>query len=87
MPVARADLFTILNWIAAQGHSGAIAVAVLDLIFGESLLHYLDHVRFRKELIGPPCDILFRELFGSRKRIFHGQLLVGQRFLLCGRQA
>jgi hypothetical protein len=72
MPVARADLFAILNWIATERHSRAITVAILDLVFGESMLHYLDDVWFREELICPPCDILFRELFCFRKRIFLG---------------
>ncbi len=72
MPVARADLFAILNWIATERHSGAITVAFLDLVLGESVLHYVDDIWFREELICPPGDILFRELFCSRKRIFLG---------------
>ena len=87
MAVTGTDLLAILNWIAAQRHSGAVAVTGFDLVFGESLLHYLDHVRFREELVLPSRNILLREVFRSRKRIFHRQLSVGQRFLLCGRQA
>jgi hypothetical protein len=59
MPVAGADLFAILNWITAERHSRAVTVALLDLVVGESLLHYLDYLWLREELVCTPGDILF----------------------------
>jgi hypothetical protein len=72
MPVAGADLFAILNWITAERHSRAVTVALLDLVVGESLLHYLDYLWLREELVCTPGDILFRERFCSGKCIFLG---------------
>jgi hypothetical protein len=34
VPVTRADLLAILNWIAAERHSWAVSVALLDLVLG-----------------------------------------------------
>ena len=39
VPVAGANLFAVLDGIAAQGHSRAVAVAVLHLVAGQALLY------------------------------------------------
>jgi hypothetical protein len=53
MPLTRTDLFTILNRIAAERHSGAIAVAILDLISCQPVLDFQHYIRFREEAKGP----------------------------------
>jgi hypothetical protein len=70
VPVARANLLAILNWIAAQRHSRTVTVAILDLIFGEPLLNDLDHLWFREKLVRSPGDIFLGEIFCSGKRLF-----------------
>ena len=34
VPLAWADLLAVLNWIAAEWHSWAVSVALLDLVLG-----------------------------------------------------
>jgi len=51
VPVAGADLFAILYGIAAQGHSRAVAVTVVNLVFGQPLLYHLDYFRLREKFV------------------------------------
>ena len=51
MPVAWTDLLAILNGIAAQRHSGTVAVAVGDLVCSQPFLHFQDYLWLWKELI------------------------------------
>ena len=44
VPVAGADLLAILNWIAAQRHSGTVAIAIKPLVVRQPLLHHLDNL-------------------------------------------
>ena len=82
MPVAWADLLAILNGIAAQRHSGAVAVAVLDLILSQALLHHLNHVSLWKEHVIAFFNVLFRERLRSLQCLFRGQILIRQTVLL-----
>ena len=67
MAVAGANLLAVLNGIAAQGHSRAVAVAVLYLIFSQALLHHFDHFRLREKFVRAALDVFFREVFGPLK--------------------
>ena len=64
MPLAGANLLAILNGIAAQRHSGTVAVAVVLLVPSQSLLNDADDVRLREELVGPAGHVPLRELDG-----------------------
>jgi hypothetical protein len=72
MPLARANLFAILNEVAAQGHSRAVAVAVLLLVFAQTLLDDLHHFFHWKEFVWPFLDVSLREAHGTLKRFFIG---------------
>ena len=51
MPLAGADFLAILNGIATQRHSRAIAISLLFFVFAEAFLDFLDHFRHRKEFV------------------------------------
>jgi len=72
MPLARANLLAILNEVAAQGHSRAVPIAVLLLVFAQTLLDDLHHFFHWKELVRPFLYISLRETHGTLKRFFIG---------------
>jgi uncharacterized Rmd1/YagE family protein len=57
MPLARADLLAILNWIAAERHSRAVSVPVVALILAEALLDLFYYYIFGEEFVGPALDV------------------------------
>ena len=61
MAVAGANLLTILDGIAAEGHSRAVTITVIDLVLGQSLLHQLHYFLFRKEFVRSALDVLLRK--------------------------
>jgi hypothetical protein len=65
MSLARANLLAVLNGIAAQGHSRAVAVTVLPFVLAQAFLYDLDRLRLWKELVRPFFYILLREPYGS----------------------
>ena len=72
--VAGANLLAVLNGIATEGHSRAVAVAVLNLVLSQAFLHYLHHIGFGEELVSPSLHVLLREDDGTLQGLFHGQL-------------
>ena len=74
MPLAWADLLAILHGIAAEGHSGAVSIAVHSLVLAQALLDDSDHVRFGEELVRSLGHVPLRELYGPVERLFAGQL-------------
>ena len=65
MPLAWTDLLAILNWIAAERHSGTVAIAVLGLVLTQSFLDDPDHLRLREELVRPTLHVPLREFYGA----------------------
>lgn len=61
VPVTGAYLLAVLYGIAAQGHSRAVAVTVVNLVFGQPLLYHLDYFRLREKFVRPALHIFLRE--------------------------
>ena len=59
VPVTGAYLLAVLYGIAAQGHSRAVAVTVVNLVFGQPLLYHLDYFRLREKFVWPALNIFF----------------------------
>jgi len=57
MPIAWADLLTILNWIAAERHSRTVAVAMRNFVFSKALLYHFNHFCFREKYVFSPRNV------------------------------
>ena len=72
--VARADFFAILNGVAAQGHSRAVPVTVIYLVFSQALLNYLDNFRLGKEFVGSALNVFLGKGLGAFQCLVNVQL-------------
>ena len=70
MPLAGADFLAILNGVAAQGHSGAVAITLSALVLCQPLLHDLYNLSLREELVGATGHVAFGELYRTCHRLF-----------------
>ena len=73
MAFAGAYLLAILDGIAAQWHSGTVAVPVDALVLPQPLLYDLDNLSLREELVRPPLHVAFREIDGALQRLLFCQ--------------
>ena len=87
VPVAGAYLLAVLDGIAAEGHSRAIAVAVVHLVFSQPLLYHLNYFLLREKFVGPTLHIFFRKGLGTLKRLVNGQFSLQSGFPLVNLRA
>jgi len=64
VPVAGAYLFAVLDGIAAEGHSRAITIALVDLVLGQPLLYNLDYFLLWKKFVRSTLHVFFGKGLG-----------------------
>jgi hypothetical protein len=75
MPFAGADLLAILHGIAAEGHSGAIEVALVHEVLGQPPLDLLYVLPQGEETVGPSLHVALGHALGPLQGLIEGDLL------------